>query len=364
MKNQPTSAGGLGTAVPLELDEVTTKRRLADNRPTTFAGKAKERIYYMRGRGALEIGIIFVVIIVAFSIVSLIWPNGFAFLSSRNLSGVITQDVPDLALLSIAAGILMIAGEFDLSLGPALALVAIIFIRVTNSHGWVLGAVAAIASGIFIALVNAIIVVQTRIPSFIATLGMAFFWGGAAIFVNGTIPAVLDPAAQTTLYTNLFAGDWGYFRSQIIWMVLIGIAGWLFLQRHRRGNHIYAVGGNANAAKAISINPKRVKLMAWGVFGLIIGFAAVMLVAQTSGMQPGAEDPQTLYAIAGAVVGGCSLTGGRGTVLGMIIGAALIRIVENGLLLAKAPGFYIQLFVGVTIVIAAVFNKMMEGKAT
>jgi simple sugar transport system permease protein len=127
---------------------------------------------------------------------------------------------------------------------------------------------------------------------------------------------------------------------------------------------VYAVGGNAAAAKAVSIKPNVVRLQAFAFLGFMTGIAAVLIAVRTADMQPGTTADYTLLAIAAAVVGGCSLTGGRGSVFGMIIGAALILTIENGLILGQAPGFYVQLFLGVSIVIAAVFNRFMEGKAT
>jgi simple sugar transport system permease protein len=277
---------------------------------------------------------------------------------------VLSQSIPVLGILAIGAGVLMIAGEFDLSIGAVIGLSAVVFIRVSNAYGWPIALVAAVASAVIIAVVNGLIVVVTKIPSFIATLGMAFFWTGASIFINGLTPAVFNPGVRTDMLVSLFAGNYGYFRSQIVWLLLIGIAAWFMLHRHRLGNKVYAVGGNVAAAKAVSIKPNAVKLQAFAFMGLMTGIASVFIAVRTSGMQPATTEEYTLLAIAAAVVGGCSLTGGKGTIFGMIVGAALIRTIENGLIIGKAPGFYVQLFVGVSIVIAAVFNKLMEGKAT
>ncbi len=347
----------------LQLEEQPVRRRLADNQPTTWQGRLRQDFQYLRGRGSFEIGLVYGVLLVAFIVVGALNPDGFPFLSPSNLSGVLTQSIPVLALIAIGAGILMIAGEFDLSLGAAIAFSAIVYIRLGEGGlAWPLAFLAAIASSIAIALVNGLIVILGRIPSFIATLGMSFFWGGAAIFVNGVTPAVMRES-RTDLVVAIFAGNYGYFRSQLIWMIVFGILAGLFLHRHRLGNHIFAVGGNIAAARAVGIKPAMVKLLAFGILGLMGGIAAVLLAVRQSGMQPGATESLTLFAIAAAVVGGCSLTGGRGTIVGMIVGAALIRTVENGLILAKAPGFYIQLFVGVTIVVAAVLNKFVEGRS-
>jgi simple sugar transport system permease protein len=344
--------------------EAIGRIRLSDNQPQGIVAKLNDNLQYVRGRGALEIGVIFVLIVIAFVIVSIINP-AFPFLSSQNLSAVISQSIPVLAILGIAAGILMVAGEFDLSLGANIGFTAIVFIRVSEAVGWGWGIPAAILSGMSIALINGLIVVLTRIPSFIATLGMGFFWTGASIFVNGTTAAVLTEGnGKDATLTALFAGDYGFFRSQLVWLIIVGVAAWLFLHRHRLGNHIFAVGGNEAAAKAISINPVKVKLMSFAIFGALVGFVSVLIAVRTSSMQPGTTGDFTLMAVAAAVVGGCSLNGGRGSVIGMVIGAALIQLVQNGLILGRAPGFYIQLFVGLIIVIAAIFNKLMEGKAS
>jgi simple sugar transport system permease protein len=346
------------------LDERTARRRLTDSQPTTFFGRLKADAYYLHGRGALEVSVVYGVILLAFVTAALVSPASFPFLNENNLSGVLSQSIPVLGILAIGAGVLIIAGEFDLSIGASIGLSAVVFIRTANEYGWPIAFVAAVASVVAVAVVNGLIVVVTRIPSFIATLGMAFFWTGASILINGLTPAVFAPGVRTERLVSLFAGDYGYFRSQIVWLLVIGLGAWFLLHRHRLGNQVYAVGGNTAAAKAVSIKPNLVKLRAFAFMGLMTGIASVLIAVRTSGMQPTTTEEYTLLAIAAAVVGGCSLTGGKGTIFGMIVGAALIRTIENGLIIGKAPGFYVQLFVGVSIVVAVVFNKLMEGRAT
>lgn len=335
-------------------------RRLADGGPMLGAG-IRDAVRYTRGRGALEIGIITLAVIVVFSIASLAAPDDFAFLAPANLQGVVFQSIPVYGILAIGVGILMIAGEFDLSLGANFGLSAIVFVRVANAVGWFWGLLAALGTGIGVALLNGVIVVVTKIPSFIATLGLGFFWTGASFFINGATPAILVPDATAT---TIFAGDFGVVRSQLVWLVVLGVVGWLFLHRHRIGNAIFAVGGNAAAARAISIDPARIKLLAFAILGALVAVAGVLTSVRTTSIQPGTTDTYTLMSVAGAVVGGCALNGGRGSVTGMVIGAALIQLIQDGLILGDAPGFYVQLFVGLLIVVAAVANKLFEGKAS
>ena len=355
---EPESALALEESSP-------TRRRLADSQPTTFMGKLKDNLYYMRGRGALEISIVYAAILLAFWVWATVDPVGFPFLEKSNLSGVLSQNVPVLAILAIGAGVLMIAGEFDLSIGAVIGLCAVVFIKVANTQqSWQLGLLASIACAVVVMTINGLIVVTTKIPSFIATLGMSFFWTGASIYVNGLNPATFAPGVRSETMVDLLAGDHGYFRSQVVWLLGVGLVAWFYLHRHRAGNKIYAVGGNAAAAKAVSVKPNLVRLQAFAFLGLMVGIASALIVARTSGMQPGTTEDYTLLTVAAAVVGGCSLTGGRGSIFGMCVGAALILTIQNALVLGKAPGFYVQLFLGLAIVVAAVFNKFMEGKAT
>lgn len=364
MSNENKPGRGPILQAPLATEAIQM-RRLSDQKPKTGFAAFKYNLQFMRGRGALEIGVVLAVILFGYVTAAIINPSGFSFLNPNNLSGVVSQAIPVLAILGLAAGILMIAGEFDLSLGPAITFNAIVFIKASEAFGLGVGVLAGIASGVAIALVNGAIVVITKIPSFIATLGMSFFWAGASILMNGTTPAIISAENRAGAMEFLFAHDFGLFRSQLIWLIVVGVLAWFFMHRHRYGNHIYAVGGNAAAAQAISINPKKVKMMAFGIYGGLVGFASILIAVRTSSMQPGgtATEDFTLFAIAAAVVGGTSLNGGRGSVIGIIFGAALIELIKNGLILGKAPGFYITLFVGITIVIASVFNKLMEGKA-
>jgi simple sugar transport system permease protein len=344
------------------LDEVSAasqRRTLADSAPTSRLGDLGDKLTYLRGRGALEIGIIFVLVQIA----CIIWwwfDLSFPYLSSQNL-GVLTQSIPVLGILAVGVGILMVAGEFDLSLGANFTFSALVYVRWYSGGHPIIAFVLALLVGTGIAVLNGVIVTRFRIPSFIATLGMGFFWTGAALFYNGTSSAQM--AAGPTL-TGIFTKGIGGIRGQLIWLIIIGAAFWVLLHRHRIGNHITAVGGNAAAARAISINPTRVKLLSFGILGFLTAFAAILTSIRTETIQPGSGEPFTLLAVAAAVVGGTSLLGGKGSVLGMIFGGALILTIQNRLQLGGAPGYYLTLFVGLIIVVASILNRLIEGGAT
>jgi simple sugar transport system permease protein len=192
------------------------------------------------------------------------------------------------------------------------------------------------------------------------TLGALLFWEGAALYYNQANATVMTPSA--TLKT-VFTGELGFFRGQALWMLGVGILLWLLIHRHRLGNHIFAVGGNPAAAKAISINPTRVKIIAFGILGACAALAGVLTAVRTGSVVPGSGRGLELQAIAAAVVGGVALSGGKGSVLGMVLGAGLIYTIQDIILLSGLDAFYLQLFVGLIIVVAAIFNRMLEGKA-
>ncbi|MEU1511530.1 ABC transporter permease [Streptomyces sp. NPDC005811] len=336
------------------------KRTLADSAPVSTADRLAERLRQVRGRGALEIGLVFVLVQLGCIISYLVDPAGFPYLEKSNFN-VLSQSVPVLAILAVGAGILIIAGEFDLSLGANFTFCALVFTRwySDGSSAWTATGMAVL-TGVAIALLNALLVTKARIPSFIVTLGMMLFWEGAALFYNGTTAALMIPSDTVQ---RVFTADLGFFRGQALWMVGVWVVFWLLVHRHRLGNHIFAVGGNPAAARAISINPDRVKIIAFGILGVCVALAAVLTAVRTGSVQPGAGRGMELKAIAAAVVGGVALSGGRGSVLGMVLGAALILTVQDILLLGGAPGFYLDLFVGLIIVAAAFFNRLIEGKA-
>lgn len=348
-----------GASLALDEDAIPA-RRLGDQAPHGFGGSLADTLRHTRGRGALEIGLIVLLLQVGCVVAYLVAPTEFPYLSTANLN-VLTQSIPVLGILAVGAGILMVTGEFDLSLGMSYTFCALVFVNwYSSGANPVVAVVVAIGAGVAIAVLNGLIVTKFGIPSFIVTLGAMLFWDGAALFYNGTTAALMDrgPVLET-----IFVGQVGPVRGQILWLAAVGAFFWTLMHRHRSGNHMFAVGGNESAAKAISINPKRVKVRAFAILGGLVGLAGVLAAIRVESVQPGIGRGLELEAIAAAVVGGTSLRGGKGSVLGMILGAVLIKTVEDILRLTGAPGFYLDLFVGAIIVAAAIFNRMIEGKA-
>jgi simple sugar transport system permease protein len=318
------------------------------------------------GRGAMEVTIIFLLLQLGCILYWAKDPKKFAYLSAANLS-VMSQSIPWLGMLAIGAGVLMIAGEFDLSVAMNMGMCELVFIRwYGGGHGAWLCAAISIALGIFIASINALIVNTFKISSFIATLGMGSFWWGMQNFYvgsGGPAPRIDDSKVSKQLTSVISAHLPLGVRGQMLWLLGVGALVWTFMHRHKLGNHLFAVGGNENAARAISINPKRVRWMAFAILGALAGLAAVLQAVQQRTLIPGSTAGYELEAIAGAVIGGCSLRGGKGSVFGMILGVAFVKTFQAIVLLSSLPAYYLKLFIGVMIVIFAIINQYFESKA-
>lgn len=319
------------------------------------------RLTRRRGHGSFEFALLFLAVQAACVAWSLAAPDQFRYLDAANIS-VLLASVPPLAVLALGVGVLMISGEFDLSVGANYIFSSIVAATQINAGmNPVLAVVIGLAVGAVIGLFNGVVTVRFRIPSFIVTLGTMSFWVGASLFYNGT--AALNFTPSPTLQA-VMAGSIGIVPAGFLWLLGLGVAFWAILHRHGFGNHIFAVGGNRSAAAAIGIRPNRVKVITFTVAGACAALAGMLAAVQVGSIQPGAGGALSLQAIAACVVGGAALYGGTGTVVGMVLGAALIYTLQDILLLLAAPSFYLDVFVGLLVVAAAILNQAFRGRTS
>jgi simple sugar transport system permease protein len=306
--------------------------------------------------GGGEIVILLVVVELVCAAASLIFPDSFRYLSGFNIS-VMLKAIPVLGILALGAGVLMISGEFDLSIGSSYTFTAIVMAtQVQNGMSAFIAAPLALVVGVLIGFLNGFITLRFDIPSFIATLGTMLFWRGTTLLYHGATGQRFSPVPA---FTNLMASKIGILEAAFIWYVGLTILFWAILHHHKLGNHIFAVGGNRHAATAIGINPNRVKMIAFGMTGLCAALAGILATARVGSVLPGQGTGLELQAIAACVIGGTALSGGRGTIIGIFAGAVLMYTIQDILLLLRAPGFYLDIFVGLLIVAAAAANSMI-----
>ena len=323
---------------------------------------------WIRGRPQGGIAVLFIIVQLTCVIAGLVWPDSFRYLSEANIA-VTLKAIAPLGIMALGVGVLMIAGEYDLSVGALYSFLSIFCASMSNAwdgdisgdtvHAWAPFVAFAIvlAFGALIGSFHAFLTLRFAIPSFIATLGGMLFWKSATLFFHGAVAIRFKPAEP---FATLFNGQVGFIHASIIWFGLMSVVFYMLLHHHKLGNHFYAVGGNRNAAVAIGINPNRTKTIAFAITGAMAAFSGVVAATRVGSIQPGGGLGMELQAIAACVIGGAALNGGRGSIPGIVLGTALVYTIQDVLLLLRAPAYYFDGFVGMLIVIAVVMNTAIR----
>ncbi|MBE7186483.1 MAG: ABC transporter permease, partial [Methylobacterium mesophilicum] len=270
--------------------------------------------------------ICFAVVLVFFAVT--IGDKGF--LTVANLFNI-TRTTSMIAVMAVAMTFIISAGELDLSVGSTAALAALIgALAIQAGYGWIGGILAALLSGLAVGAVNGFFVTVVNIPSFLVTLGMLQFIRGLAMRVTYTKPVAIGNAT----FNNIFGqGSVGPLPSLFVWSVLVAALGHVVLKYTPFGREVLATGGNRLAARYSGINTARIKFLCF----LITGVAASLSGMLYSGMMQTARynfgTGGELAAIAAVILGGTSLFGGKGTIIGTFVGALLIGTINNGLII-------------------------------
>lgn len=282
------------------------------------------------------------------------------FLSIANLGATFTM-AAELGIVTTGITLLMISGEFDLSVGSVFAVVPMVMaIMINHGANEILALIVATLVGIGTGLVNALVTLKTFIPSFITTLGTKMFWRGILLAVTGGFPIILSHKSKVL---NALGGPLGGgLRYSAVWFIVIAFIFWFILERTAYGNWTFATGGNLGAARALGIPTNRVKVINFVISSVLAGFAGLTTFGRFKIVDPTLGQELELEAIAAAVIGGALLTGGYGSILGSFIGAVMIGMVRSGLVLAGAPGYWYRAFIGVILIVAAIINTRIRKK--
>jgi simple sugar transport system permease protein len=295
--------------------------------------------------------------------------GGSGFVSSRGTSSYLSVSA-ELVILAVPVALLMIGGEFDLSVGSTVGACGMTIAILSTQYGWNVWAsiAAALVFAALIGLVNGYLVMRTRLPSFIVTLGTAYILYGMTAglttlltgltVVNGVDQAPGFSSAHAVFATALGGGQ--QYPIEIIWaLALVVLATWLLLGTSF-GNWIFGAGGDANAARNIGVPVTRVKILLF--IGTALGaclLAIIQVMAFTNAdVQRG--QGQEFYAIVAAVVGGVLLTGGYGSAIGAMFGALVFGIVEEGIVFAGVDANWYKAVVGVILLLAVLLNSYVR----
>jgi simple sugar transport system permease protein len=281
------------------------------------------------------------------------WAINPFFLSPQNIANTLVFTV-ELGLIALAMTLLMTSGEFDLSVGSLFGFAPVLMWTLFNAGvtSLEIAFVAALLVAALIGLVNGLFVTRLRIPSFLVTLGMLLVARGTALFITDGFPQRTWNAEGQWL-AEVLAGDFyvGPFRiyMSLFWFAAAAIVLGYLLTQTKAGNWIQAAGGNAEAARARGVNVSRTKICLFMLSSTMAALAGVISSIRTSAANPNSGTGYELEVIAMVVIGGTALTGGRGTIIGTVLGIFILRVMRNGIVLIGVPGLAYNIFIGMII---------------
>jgi ribose transport system permease protein len=277
------------------------------------------------------------------------------FLTVANLLNVMRQ-VSINALIAFGMTLVILLGGIDLSVGSILALSSV-FTATLISRGTdpVVATLVGIASGAVMGAANGLVIAKGKVAPFIATLGTMTILRGLALVVSNGSPVTGINSDFFTMLGGGYVAD--LIPIPVIWMALMFAVMWFVLKKTVFGRHVYAVGGNEEASRLSGVSVDRVKIWVYTLSGAMSAMAGIILTSRLNSAQPTAGAGYELDAIAAVVLGGTSLTGGRGWIFGTLVGALLIGVLNNGLNLLGVSSFYQQVIKGVVILLAVLIDR-------
>lgn len=333
------SAGGAAPGSPLEADAAAPRKHL----------------------GGIDLGTISQTLGPLLSLVILslaIWIRAPVFMTNSNWLNVARQASFN-AILGMGMTFVILTGGVDLSVGAIVAVASVSGGLLMHDQGWSMwpAVLVMVLAGALCGFFNGIIITKGRIPPFIVTLGtMQIFRGVALQLTDGKPIAFLNKLQPgfDIWGTRNFAG----VPSPVILAGIVFVIGFLILRYTRLGLYTYAIGGNEQATRFSGVHIDRYKLAVYSLMGVAAGIAGVMLTSRLDSASPIVGSGAELDAIAAVVIGGTSLFGGEGTIVGTIIGALLMAVIRNGLTLMHVSAFYQQMVIGSVIILAVLIDRL------
>lgn len=302
-------------------------------------------------RRAPEIAALIVVLValcVFFSIKSPYFFSGDNFVS-------IIQAIAVTGIIAVPGTMLIIGGQFDLSVGSAAAVCGVIMVAVAPGHGLALGVVASVGAGLVIGLVNGLLVTVAGVNALITTLGMLSVLSGLAEVWAGGQTVLIDGFGALGTAQPI-----GSVPVPVILYIAIAIFGAALMRYTIFGRSLYAIGSNAAAARLVGVRSRRIILVTFVASGLAAALGGLILTSKLGAASPTAATGMELSVLTAIVLGGASLTGGRGSILGTFVGLAIIGVLNNGLVLLNVNSFYQDVARGALLIVAVSFDQVRQ----
>ncbi|MFB9328658.1 ABC transporter permease [Paenibacillus aurantiacus] len=294
--------------------------------------------------------IAFIGVLIYFSVT--LYSDGF--LTTGNLLNILRQTAT-ISLMGLAMTFVISTGEIDLSVGSIAALSSLTgALAVSHGFGVIGGLIAGLATGVLVGLVNGMLVTKAAIPSFLVTLGTMGAVKGLAMWVTDTAPV---PIVSDTFNFIFGAGDIGPIPVLLIWTLVFTIVAHVLLRKTSFGRQTLATGGNETAARFSGVKTMRIKLLVFLGTGLMAGLAGLLYAGRMNAGRFSFGEGDELSVIAAVILGGTSLFGGVGTIIGTVVGAIMIGTINNGLIIMGLDVSQQMMIKGLIIILAVMFGK-------
>lgn len=305
--------------------------------------------FSLRDAGTL-IGLILIIVVFAVLV-----PG---FVSERNLINILQQSSIN-ACLALGMTLVIISGGIDLSVGPTAAIAAVISATLlVAGYPIPLAIAAGLGIGIVCGLVNGVLVAYVGLQPFIVTLGTLSTYRAIALIYTGGNPVLGIPQGFRLIFNGSIAG----IPNSVVIVAAVAVVAWILLKKTPIGEYLLAVGGNEEASYVAGVPIALTKITAYVISGALAALASMILIGRLGAAEPILGNLWELDAIAAAAIGGASLMGGKGSIIGTILGAIILGAMRNGLTLMNVQAFYQLLATGLIILVAMMIDRLTRGR--
>lgn len=304
---------------------------------STQANIKKKKFKIPEGLGAVVPLVVLILLLMIFT---------DTFLTSDNIVGVLRQAAV-YAIMAVGMTFVIITGRMDLTQGSLLAFCCVTAgYTINGTNNIFLGIVVAVISGAAVGILNGVIIAYVKIPPFIMTLGGLYAYRGITLMITKSTQISVPNETFRVIGTGYFLG----IPIPVYIFIAVGIVAHIFLSMTATGRYIYAIGSNVDTARLSGVRVEKIQIIAYMLSGMCIGIASVVYLARLGAAQPTAGQSYEMEAVAATVIGGTSVAGGEGGIVGSLIGAVIIAIIRNGLVLLGVGSYWTQIVVGLIII--------------
>jgi simple sugar transport system permease protein len=269
--------------------------------------------------------------------------------------------VPFFGIVTLPLTMLIVSGEIDLSFPSMMALGVVVFVEIFDMTGSVwLGFAACLAAGFGAGLLNGFIVVRIGIPALIATIGTQFFWRGFVLVIRDGRGDVLVEPKNSPLGQLLVGKIADYVPMQMIWFVIIALVAWVILNRHRFGAHVYLTGDNENSARLMGVRVDRTRMLLFAFVGMAAAFSGLIASLHVVNFFTTLGEGHLMTTLSSVFLGGTSVFGGTGSILGTFIATFIIGSINAGIVAVGLTGFWTQLIYGLVITVSVAMHTILR----